>query len=381
MADVQDWTCAMHPSVHSQKPGKCPICGMDLIPVTRRKEESSKTDQFVVPIQRQQQIGVTYAEVRSRQMRMELGAVGTLEVDQALIFELVTRLDGYIEELQVASPGEHVTRGEPLMTIYSPDLRAPQQELVSLLKVQANGGVGQASVDPLIFLARHRLQQLNVDPNDISELERTGQPTDLLVLRSPFEGVVSEAPMKIGMSVKRGDRLMTLLNLSRLWLWAAFYENEMGLLREGQSVRVTLPALPNRSFDGKIVVISPTMDPVKRTVMVRIDLPNPDGELRPGMFANVVVEIDAGKVLAVPFESVLPTGSQMLVFIDRGSGELEPRFIRVGRQFVDLSSPNHERYYQVAGGLREGERIVWSANFLIDAEAQIQGAVRNFGGK
>ena len=162
--------------------------------------------------------------------------MGTLEVDQAHIFELVTRLDGYIEELQVTSPGEHVTKGQPLMTIYSPDLRAPEQELVSLLKVQTNSGTGQASMDQLLFLARHRLQQLNVDPNDISELERTGQPTDLLVLHSPFEGVVSEAPMKVGMSVKRGDHLMTLLNLSSMWLWATFYENEMGLLREGQSV-------------------------------------------------------------------------------------------------------------------------------------------------
>ena len=111
---------------------------------------------------------------------------------------------------------------------------------------------------------------------------------------------------------------MTLLNLSRMWLWATFYENEIGLLREGQPVRVALPALPNRSFEGKIVVISPTIDPVKRTAMVRIDIPNPEGELRPGMYANVVVEIDAGEVLAIPFESVLPTGSQMLVFVDTG---------------------------------------------------------------
>src|SRR5260370_5778882 len=311
-ADVDYWTCAMHPSVHSQTPGKCPICGMDLVPVTHRKEESPKPAEFIVPLQRQQQIGVTYAEVRRRNMQFDIRSVGTLEVDQARIFECVTRVDGYIVELQVTSPGERVAVGQPLMTIYSPDLRGPEQELVNLLKVQVSGSVTPASMEPLINLARRRLQLLNVGPNEISELERTGQPTDQLVLHSPFDGIVSEAPMKVGMSVKSGDKLMTVLNLSRLWLWANFYENEVGLLREGQPVPVALHALPNRSFAAKIVVISPTLDPVKRTAMVRIDIPNPDGQLRPGMYANVVAEIDAGEGLTIPFDSVLPTRFRML---------------------------------------------------------------------
>jgi Cu(I)/Ag(I) efflux system membrane fusion protein len=283
-----------------------------------------------------------------------------------------------VEELRVTSPGERVVVGQPLMTIYSPDLRSPEQELVNLLKVQVNGSVGAASMDQLIDSARRRLQLLNVSPNQISELERTGLPTDRLVLQSPFDGVVSEAPMKVGMSVKRGDKLMSVLNLSRLWLWANFYENEVGLLQEGQAVTVTLPAFPNRSFAGKIGVISPTIDSVKRTAMVRIDIPNPDGRLRPGMYANVVAEIDAGEALTIPFDSVLPTGSRMLAFVDKGSGKLEPRFIQVERQFVDLADPNQERYYQVTGGLQEGERVVSSANFLIDAEAQIQGVIKDF---
>jgi multidrug efflux pump subunit AcrA (membrane-fusion protein) len=180
------------------------------------------------------------------------------------------------------------------------------------------------------------------------------------------------------MSVTRGNKLMTVLNLSSLWLWANFYENEIVLLREGQPVTVALPALPDRSFEGKIAVISPTIDPVKRTAMVRIDIANPDGQLRPGMYANVIAEVDAGAGLTIPFDSVLPTGSRMLAFVDKGSGRLEPRFIQVGRLFVDVADPNQERYYQVTGGLQKGERIVSSANFLIDAEAQVQGAVRDF---
>ncbi len=369
----------MHPSVHSKSPGKCPICGMDLVPVTHRKEESAKPGEFIVPVQRQQQIGVTYAEVRRRHMQFDIRSVGTLEVDQAQIFQCVTRVDGYIEELQITSPGERVTVGQPLMTIYSPDLRAPEQELVNLLKVQINGSITPASMQPLIDAARRRLRLLNVGPAEIAELERTGQPTDRLVFRSAFDGVVSEAPMRVGMGVKPGDKLMSVLNLSGLWLWANFYENEVGLLHEGQPVTVALPALANRSFAAKISVISPTIDPVKRTVMVRIDIPNPDGQLRPGMYANVVAEIDAGEGLTIPFDAVLPIGMRMLAFVDRGSGSLEPRFIQVGREFVDLTDPNQDRYYQITGGLKEGERIVSSANFLIDAEAQVQGAIRDFG--
>jgi len=150
-------------------------------------------------------------------------------------------------------------------------------------------------------------------------------------------------------------------------------------LQEGQPVTVTLPVFVNRSFEAKIGAISPTMDSVKRTTRVRIDIPNPDGRLRPGMYANIVARIDAGEGLTIPFDAVLPTGSRMLVFVDKGFGKLQPRFIQVGRQFVDLAGPTQERYYQVANGLQEGERIVSSANFLIDSEAKVQGAIKDFG--
>jgi RND family efflux transporter MFP subunit len=380
--DVDYWTCAMHPSVHSEGPGKCPICGMTMVPV--RKQKGDNVDQsepavFAVPVQRQQQIGVTYTEARKRPTWIEIRSVGTLEVDQSQVFVCVTGVDGYVEELRVNSPGERVTTGEPLMVIHSPDLRSPQQELINLLKVQENGSVPPASMDQLIDFARRRLQLLHVGQKEIAELERTHQPTDHLLIRSAIDGIVSDAPMKIGMSVKRGDELMRVMNLSRLWLWANFYENEIGLLKEGEPVTVTLSGVPGRAIEGKISAISPTIDPVKRTSLVRIDIPNPDGQLRPGMFADVVAKIDAGKWLTVPVNSVLPLGSRMLVFLDKGAGILQPRFIQIGRQVSGSDDPNQERYYQVTGGLQEGERIVSSANFLIDAEAQIQGAVRDFG--
>jgi len=376
----------MHPSIHEKAPGKCPICGMDLVPVKPERALSDSTNigqsqgrEFSIPVERQQRIGVVYAEVQPKRIRFDIRAVGTLEADQGQIFECVARVDGYIEGLQVTSPGERVTGGQPLMTIYSPDLRAPQQELINLLKAEAGGSAPPASMDPLIDLARRRLQFLNVGDSEISELERTGQPTDRLLFRSPGDGVVSEAPMKVGMGVRRGDKLMTVVNLSRLWLWANFYENEIELLREGLPVTVILPAFPGRKFAGQIGAINPSIDPVRGTTLVRVDVPNQDRKLRPGMYVNVIVNIDAGAALAIPFDSVLPTGSRMLVFVDKGSGKLEPRFVQVGRQFVDSADPNQERYYQLTAGLRQGERIVSGANFLIDAEAQIQGVLKDFG--
>jgi Cu(I)/Ag(I) efflux system membrane fusion protein len=411
-AGIDCWTCAMHPAVRSQKSGKCPICGMDLTPVASQtpdsswsavtcppladhlapdqeegsKEISAKKDnidnskarQFFVPTERQQQFGVSYTEVRRRQMRLRVRSVGTLGVDQAQIFQCVAHMDGYIAELQVASPGQRVTVGQLLMTINTPDLRPAEQQFLSLLKVQESGNVPTGSITQLVDSARRRLRRMDVSPDQVSELERTQQPTDLLLVRSPCDGTVSQAPMTVGLSVKPGDQLMVLLNLSRLWLWANFYEDEVNLLKEGGLMTVVFPGLPNRSYQGKISVITPTVDPVKRTSLVRIDIPNPDGQLRPGMYANVNADIDAGEQLTIPFASVLPTGSKMLVFVDGGLGNLEPRLVRVGRQLVESADENEERYYQIVSGLQEGERIVSGGNFLIDAEAQVQGALRNF---
>ena len=377
-ANIDYWTCAMHPSVHSESPGICPICGMELVPIWRERAENIKPGEFLVPPGRQQQIGVTYAEVRRGRVHFDIRSLGTLDADQARVFECVSRVEGYVEAMDVTSPGQRVGIGQPLMKLYSPDLRGPEQELLNLLKAQSAASGAPATIDLLLKAARHRLQLLNVDPIEISEIERTGQLDDTLVFRSAFEGVVSEVPVKVGRGVKPGDKLMSLVNLSELWLWVSFYENEVGLLKEGQQVKVTLPAVQNQSFDGKIAVISPTIDPVKRTAMVRVDLPNPEGQLRPGMYANVLTQIDAGESLIIPADAVLPTGERMLVFVGKEEGRLEPRFIQVGRVFTDLEGSNQKRYYQVISGLAEGERIVSSGNFLIDSEARIQGALRDF---
>jgi HlyD family secretion protein len=180
------------------------------------------------------------------------------------------------------------------------------------------------------------------------------------------------------MNVKMGDKLVSVLDLSNLWVWAEFYENEVGLLKQGQQIDVSLPAFPNQTFQGQIAVINPVIDAAKRTARVRIDIPNPKGQLRPGMYANVEVKIDDGEGLTIPVQAALPTGERMLVFLDRGQGKLLPRYVKVGRSFTTFDGQEQGSYYQVLNGVQEGDRIVASANFLIDAESQVQGALKDW---
>jgi membrane fusion protein, copper/silver efflux system len=399
--------------VRSRTPGKCPICSMDLVPVHKKTANVSKpndnsspeenetpgamTDnhtpgpmpmssnqtadkpgEFSVPIQRQQQIGVTYSSAERRQIQLSIRSVAVVEPDQAKIFEYVARVDGYIQELKIASPGEQVNTGEPLLTFYSPDLRSTEQELVNLLNERDRAGAARASLDQLIESSKQRLRQWNVSDEEIDSLEKSRKAKDSLVLRSPFTGVVEDVLVKPGMSVKMGDRLLGVMDLSRLWLWADFYETEVGLLRLGQRLDISFPAFPGKKFEGKIGAIDRRLDAMKRTARVRIDLDNPDDQLRPGMFANVELKIDGGEGLTVPVDAVLPTGNRSLVFVDKGSGKLEPRFIHVGRSFSHNDANGESSYMEVLDGLSEGERVVSSANFLIDAESRIQGALKTW---
>lgn len=417
-ADVDYWTCTMHPSVHSKDPGKCPICSMDLVPVKKNGAPKSETKtaatnsgttqsmgdmnmgssmgdknmgpsaktqgestEFTVPVERQQQLGVTYATVTKRPIQFSIRSVGILESDTSKSFDYVARVDGYVQELKVTSPGQDVLQGQPLLTIYSPDLRSTEQELVNLLNDRDRGGTTRASNDQLIEASKRRLKLWNVSDQEIGELEKSRRPSDQLVLRSPFDGVVNEVMTRPGMNVKMGDKLVSVLDLSTLWVWAEFYENEIGLLKKGQSIDVSLPALPNQTFRGQIAVINPTIDAMKRTSRVRIDIPNAKSVLRPGMYANAEVKIDGGEGLTIPVQAALPTGERMLVFLDRGEGRLLPRYVQVSRSFTTFDGQEQGSYYQVVKGLQEGDRIVVSANFLIDAESQVQGALKDWQGE
>ncbi|HEY0789563.1 MAG TPA: efflux RND transporter periplasmic adaptor subunit [Chthoniobacterales bacterium] len=407
-ADVDYWTCTMHPSVHSKDPGECPICSMDLVPVVKKgggnaahpsgpegeqasgvaragdslagmaidgqKPAAPNTgvSEFSVPVARQQQIGVTYTVVEKRPLQDAIRSVGMAAPDRKKEWGFVARVDGYVQKLEVTSPGERVEKGQPLMTLYSPDLRTAERELVDLLAARdrSPSPPDKASATRLIESSERRLEQWNLMEPQVAELERSRQPTEFLTLYSPFTGVVEAVPVQQGRRVTVGDRLVDVVDLSEVWVWAQFYENELSMVQAGQPVVITTAAFPGHTFAGKIGLLDPFINEAQRTAKVRIDVPNPELKLRPGMYLNVDLKVDAGERLAIPVSAVMPTGARSIVFIDKGNGKLEGRIVQLGGKFGD--------FYQVQGGLKEGERVVASANFLIDAESKVQGALKDF---
>jgi Cu(I)/Ag(I) efflux system membrane fusion protein len=399
-ADVDYYTCTMHPSVHAEAPGKCPICGMDLVPVMKKTASASESEtskggsmqgmagmpgmqsgkpmtgtsshEFVVPVERQQQIGVSYATVKRAPLHHTIRAVGTVEPDMQKHWAFVARVDGYVKELFVPSAGQLVEKDAPLMSIYSPDLFTTERELVMLVRMrdEAKSKDARATPERLIAAAESRLRQWNITDEQIAEIERKRQPEETLTLRSPFRGVVQEVPAHQGVNVKVGDHLIDIADLSVVWVSTEFYESEVSMLKTGQAVTVTSSSSPNEKFEGQVAVISPFLDQIKRTAKVRIDIPNPDFKLQPGMYANVELGMDMGEGLVVPASAVMPTGSREIAFVDKGGGKLEARVVELGEQIGD--------HYEVKSGLSEGERVIASANFLIDAESKVQGALKDF---
>src|SRR5437762_10829499 len=409
--NVDYYTCTMHPSVHSKDPGKCPICSMDLVPVMKKEggeatpqpkgEEikggekkapsgqmqgmpgmpgmkegqmkgGEKPSEFVVPVERQQRIGVRYAKVERKPLRHTIRAVGLIVPDKTRNWQFVSRVDGYVQKLDVTGPGELVDKNGPLLSIYSPDLLTSEREFVELLRMrdQAKSKDARETPQRLIESARRRLQLWNVTEQQIADLERTRKASDTLTLLSPFRGVVQSVPVEQGKSVKVGDMLVEVADLSLVWMWAEFYENELSMLQVGQKLAITAKSYSGQNFDGTIALIDPFINETKRTAKVRIDIPNADFKLRPGMYVNAELAMDMGEALTVPVSAIMPTGERNVVFIDKGQGKLEPRIVQLGGKYGDV--------YAVNSGLKEGERVVASANFLIDAESKIQGALKDF---
>jgi Cu(I)/Ag(I) efflux system membrane fusion protein len=209
-----------------------------------------------------------------------------------------------------------------------------------------------------------------VTGEQIAELEKTRKASETLTLLSPFRGVVQSVPLEQGKNVKVGDMLVEVADLSVVWVWAEFYENELSMLNVGQKFAITAKSYPGDRFEGTLSVINPFLDELKRTAKVRIDIANPDFRLRPGMYVNAELEMDMGEALTVPVSAIMPTGTRSIVFVDKGEGKLEPRIVQLGSKYGDI--------YEVQSGLQENERVVSSANFLIDAESKVQGALKGF---
>jgi membrane fusion protein, copper/silver efflux system len=391
-SDIDYYTCTMHPSVRSQDPnGKCPICGMDLVPVKKAGAEAKPAEggamameggaaadqphDFTIPLDRQQLIGVTYAAVETKPLRRTLRAVGLVATTTGKHWDYVARVDGYVHNLNVAAPGDRVEKGQVLLDLYSPDLVATENEYADLLRMRANGqheenAATTQTAEHLLAGARARLQQWNISDEQIDAVEKAGKASEYLPLNSPVTGIVEEVAVHQGRHVAVGDHLFDLVDLSSVWVWAEFYENELPLLKPGLAVTISSSAQPGWSVPGKIAVVDPFLNDLKRTGRVRIDVDNTDAKLRPDAYVDVTLALDEGEGLTIPSDAVLPTGEHNVVFVDKGAGRLEPRFVQLGGKFGEV--------YQVTGGLRAGERVVSSANFLVDAESKVQGAQKSW---
>jgi multidrug efflux pump subunit AcrA (membrane-fusion protein) len=370
------WTDPMAPGYKSDKPGKSPFMDMQLVPVY---EDGGTTPSGVagysaiqLPPERQQAIGVQIGKAQLRDLTRTIRTVGRVTFDETLQAQIHTKFEGYVERLFVDYTGKAVRKGEPLLSIYSPELLATQEEFLIALRARQrlaasqNPDVASGGMD-LYESARQRLLLWDISPGEIAELEKTGKPKKALTLYSPVDGFVLTKNAVAGARVMPADVLFEIAGLRRVWVLADVYESEASFVALGQTARMSLSYLPGRTWTGRVSFIAPVLDEKTRTVRVRLAFDNPDGVLKPEMFADVTLEKPLGRVLAVPDGAVLTTGTRALVFVARGGGKFEPRVVTPGAKA--------DGYYEIRGGIQTGEDVVTQANFLIDSESRLKSAL------
>jgi Cu(I)/Ag(I) efflux system membrane fusion protein len=327
--------------------------------------------------ERQQLIGVKFGTVEMRPLEKVIRTVGRVDYDEKRLVTVSPKIGGWIEDLFVDFTGRFVRKGESLLTIYSPELVSTQEEYLIALRakrdlVKSPFPEVAGSGNSLAESAKRRLKLWDITDDQIRILEKTGQPRKTVTLYSPFSGFVLEKNVYKGMNVMPGMALFKLADLSIVWLYADIYEYELPFIHLGQQASVQLSYLPGESFTGKAVYIYPSLNPETRTAKVRFEFPNPQGKLKPEMYANVEVKVRLGQKLAIPDGAIIDTGLRQLAIVDKGNGYFEPREVKVGSKV--------DGYYDVIKGLEAGERVVSSANFLIDSESKLKEAVGSMAG-
>ncbi|SPP66298.1 efflux RND transporter periplasmic adaptor subunit [Nitrospira lenta] len=325
----------------------------------------------VVPAVMRQLIGVRSAQAARATLEQEIRTVGTVGYDERGFTQVTLKISGWVREVFVNSIGRPVRKGEPLFTLYSPDLLITQDEYLLALKTQAQLTASplaeaKANAGALVASARERLRLWDLTEEQIIALERRGKAEPSLTVYAPASGIVLKREAVPGKYVEPGTALYEVADLSRVWISADIYESEVKAVTLNQQASVTLAAYPGETFPGTVAYIYPTLNAEARTVRVRLELPNPGLKLKPGMFGNVRLQTEVVKTLVVPKEAVLETGLRQLVFMDRGQGRYEPASVKLGRRSQDD--------VEVLEGLKEGDQIVTSANFLLDAESKLASA-------
>jgi membrane fusion protein, copper/silver efflux system len=325
--------------------------------------------------QRLQSIGVTSGEVELRELTNEIRAVGNVAVDERLQAYVQTRFSGWITKVYADANYQYVRKGQPLFTIYSPQLVTTEQEY--LLARKNNGLLAQSTVpgvaagaESLFTAARMRLQQWDIPSREIEHLEKTSEVRHDLEIDSPVSGYITERNALPNLYVEPATRLYTIAGLSTVWVYAEVFQSDISQIHRGQPATVTSDAYPGRTFYGRVDFVYPEVNMDTRTTKVRLVFQNPGLKLTPGMFVNVTLKVPLGRRLAIPVTGVFHTGTRNVVFIDHGGGILAPRDVTVGPRAGD--------YYSVLKGLKQGEKIVTSANFLVDSESQLQAALGSF---
>ena len=356
--EILYWVAPMDPNYRRDKPGKSPM-GMDLIPVYDKHAGNADGNITIAP-EVVQNLGVRTAVAERTRLWRGIDTVGYVDYDESLVSHIHLRTEGWIENLVVQSEGERVTRGQRLFDIYAPELVNAQEEFLQALKLD-NPGMQQASKD--------RLAALGVSAGQIEALQKSRSVQQRVAVYAPQDGVVSTLPVREGMFVKPADRVMSLADLSQVWLLAEVFERQADWVEVGQDADVVLPYQPGTHLEGRVEYIYPALDPKTRTLKVRLRFANPDETLKPNMYANV--KIYGGPrddIIVIPLEALIRTGREERVVIDLGEGRFTSRSVTAGMESGD--------WVEIINGIAPGDRVVTSGQFLIDSEASLKASMQ-----
>lgn len=351
--------------------------GMDYTPVYAEEEPPRDAKTLRIGVEKIQKLGVKTAGAERREIAHTVRNVGIVETDERRLYNVTLKFDGYIEKLFVNATGQSVARGQPLFELYSPDLVSAQREYLSARNARSALSNAepwiQSGMKDMAESSLERLRNWGISGAELASLENEGQARHGLIVRSPSAGVVMEKSAIAGNRASAGDVLFKIADLSQAWVMAEVYEQDIGLIEPGQQVQARLDAFPDRTFQGKVAFVYPSLNPTTRTAKVRVEMPNPRGLLKPMMYAQLEIATKAHRTLVVPRSAVLESGRRTLVLVDRGEGRFEPRSVRLGTRGDDMT--------EVLEGLSEHEQVVTHANFLIDAESNLKAALDGFVGQ
>jgi Cu(I)/Ag(I) efflux system membrane fusion protein len=364
-SDVAYYTCSMHPHVHAEVPGKCPICSMDLTPVTKQEQQRGVIH---IDESRRSMLGIRTTKVVRAPIELEIAAKGRLAVDETRLHEITLKIGGYISDLKVNATGQSVHKGDTLFTLYSPELYAAEQEYLIARK---NGDLMRSTgdsthADVLLHAAETKLRLWGFGEDQLRAIVANNEPLERVPFKSSASGVVIEKTVVDGAAVMAGARLFRIADLDQIWVEADVYESDLPRISKGMQSTIALSYLPGKTFEGKVAFVYPYLDPASRTGRVRIVLPNQGLELKPDMFATVTFKIPLGPRLLVPTSAVVYTGPRRLVFLDLGSGALRPQEVTLGARSGDN--------VEIVRGVKDGDVVVSSGNFLVAAESRVRSA-------